>query len=210
MASLKNKINRKAVDLLERNLSKDIDYKIASSKNEFNQILKSRANTFLELYNFPPEYVYLNRDEDHYHFIGIENNVVVGSIELVKQTNITVLPIKEYIGLAKYKSQNNCQIHKLIVLDKKKHIMAPGILIALAYEKAKKLGCDNIFIAVPKKDKKLNLLYGKFGYEIIGEADYHNVLAVNIMHLDVNAFEETNICTFGKRFAKKVYAKYIG
>ncbi|MFA5105184.1 MAG: hypothetical protein WC527_08425 [Candidatus Margulisiibacteriota bacterium] len=152
-------------------------YKVASSAEDLETILKIRTAVFVGEDGYPPDRIKVNADD--YNLLGFYEGVPKGTIAVTLGQSET-LPLGSTLG---WKGITVAEIHKLaIIKDARKTPIALGLMV-LAYEYTKKHAKDILSFCLKNKESHIHTLE-KFGFKIIKEFNFLDQPAY-ILHLNL-------------------------
>ncbi len=163
----------------------NITLSIVQNYRDFRKVVALRRKVFVEGEGYPSKTIVSDFDQSAIHILAKDNDVAVGTISLVLDSD-RGLPIDKKFDLRAFRAGKVVEINKFAVLPDKRGSTVAFDLMCMSYAIARFLGAQKMFIFTLKKRVKNILLYKKFGFKLIGECMlFDNEMAV-IMVADYN------------------------
>jgi predicted N-acetyltransferase YhbS len=162
-----------------------IEFGIAETPEDLEEIYKIREKVFQEEDGYPPEAIKSRFDSTATHFLAKVNKKLVGSIMVILDSD-KGLPLGDKIDLSPYRDKLIAELAKLAVLpEERKKNVSLGLMV-LAYEFAKEKGAKKICLISLEKKTENYKLYKKFGFKTIGKFNFFNIDNAYGMILDLD------------------------
>ena len=131
------------------------------------------------------ETIHRQEDERAYHILAYKGLQPIGTVSCLPPDVIEHLPIEKHFGLGQLKADMRCaEIDRLAVLKEERGSIVPLGLMTIAYLYAKSQNAERLFLDVFSDEKKHIQMYGKLGFQVVGE--YQSPSQVTVMMLDRN------------------------